>query len=247
MEEAFRDPNILLEEIREIHEKHEKSISDIKSMLNEINHVKDHLKATNQFRKNFSMNQESFGCLSLNEYSTFDPFKSQILTGNQPLELIKLCEFSLKNKWRLLYRGSRDGFDADDFHSKCDGHTNTLTIYQASATSFIFGAFASVDWESSYYGYYKTDPNAFLFSLTNEDNKPCKMKINSSQTHQALHCYSDFGPSFGAGGDIVILDNANTTMDSYSNLGLTYKHSQHAFETHGVRSFLAGSYYFQLQ
>jgi hypothetical protein len=72
------------------------------------------------------------------------------------------------------------------------------------------------------------------------------MKINSSQTHQALHCYSDFGPSFGAGGDIVILDNANTTMDSYSNLGLTYKHSQHAFETREAQSFLAGSYYFQL-
>ena len=246
MEDTFRDPKILLGEIREINENREKSISDIKSMLNEINHVKDHLKVTNQFRKNFSMNQESFGCLSLNEYSTFDPFKSQILTGNQPLELIKLCEFSLKDKWRLLYRGSRDGFDADDFHSKCDGHTNTLTIYQASATSFIFGGFASVDWESSYYGYYKTDPNAFLFSLTNDDNKPSKMKINSSQTHQALHCYSDFGPSFGAGGDIVILDNANTTMDSYSNLGLTYKHSQYAFETHEAQSFLAGSYYFQL-
>jgi hypothetical protein len=35
-------------------------------------------------------------------------------------ELIKVCEFSPNDKWSLLYRGTRDGFDSSDFHSKSD-------------------------------------------------------------------------------------------------------------------------------
>jgi hypothetical protein len=59
----------------------------------------------------------------------FHSFESQILTDlQQSIELIDLCEFSPNDKWSLLYRGTRDGFDSNDFHSRCDGHANTLTI-----------------------------------------------------------------------------------------------------------------------
>jgi hypothetical protein len=37
-----------------------------------------------------------------------------------------LCQFE-KKKWKLLYRGTRDGFRSSDFHGKCDGCTNTVT------------------------------------------------------------------------------------------------------------------------
>ena len=93
----------------------------------------------NEFKPNLSFSQDWFGQLNLNEYSRNDPFKSLILSGNQPSELIKLCEFSLKDKWTLLYRGTRDGFGANDFHSKCDGNSNTLTILKAHGSSYIFG------------------------------------------------------------------------------------------------------------
>ncbi len=33
-------------------------------------------------------------------------------------------------QWRLLYRGSRDGFDAQSFHRLCDGKRPTCTIVQ---------------------------------------------------------------------------------------------------------------------
>ena len=71
----------------------------------------------NEFKPNLSFNQDSFGLLRLNEYSR-DPFESQILSGTQPSDLINLCEFTLRDKWTLLYRGTRDGFGANDFHSK---------------------------------------------------------------------------------------------------------------------------------
>ncbi len=98
----------------------------------------------NQFKPNLSFSKNSFGLLYLNEYSVIDPFKSQILKENQSSELIKLCEFSSIDKWTLLYRGTRDGFGAADFHSKCDDHKNTLTIVKAHDTSYIFGGYTSV-------------------------------------------------------------------------------------------------------
>ncbi len=117
---------------------------------------------------------------------SIDPFKSQILKDNQPFDLIKLCEFSLKDKWSLLYRGTRDGFAAANFHSKCDAHKNTLTIIKAHRTSYIFGGFTSSDWDSS--SGCKIDPNAFLFSLTNKDNQP--RKIKPIDTNCSIYCKS---------------------------------------------------------
>jgi hypothetical protein len=148
----------------------------------------------NEFKPNLSFSQGSFGQLYFDEH-TNDPFKSQILKDKQSLDLIKMCEFSLKDQWTLLYRGTRDGFRSNDFHAKCDGHSNTLTILKAKRSSFIFGGFASVCWDSS--GFYKSDPSAFLFSLTNKDNQPFKMRqIN---TAKSIACHSAHGPIFGGG------------------------------------------------
>ena len=48
------------------------------------------------------------------------------------------------------------------------------------------------------------------------------------------------------GNDIRIVNNANTTMDSWSNLGCAYSHPQYAQGTNEAKSFLAGSYNCQL-
>jgi hypothetical protein len=100
-------------------------------------------------------------------HSNSNSLKSEILKGERKsFELLKLCEFSSNDKWSLLYRGTRDGFDSDDFHSKCDGHSNTLTIFKAKQSSFIFGGFTTVSWESSTDSKWISDRNAFIFSLT---------------------------------------------------------------------------------
>jgi len=92
---------------------------------------------------------------------------------------------------------------------------------------------------------YKSDPNAFLFSLTNKDNKPLKMKIDPNQHQHAIQCSLSSGPIFG-GCDIAIDNNANTTMDSYSQLGFFYKHPQYTKGTNEAKTFLAGSHKFRL-
>jgi hypothetical protein len=163
---------------------------------------------------------------------------------NIVLELIKVCEFSPTDKWCLLYRATRDGFGVKDFHSRCDDHSNTLTILKAKQTSFIFGGFTTVSWRTSANGKHKSDQNAFIFSLTNKDSKPVKILVDPNYQQYAIHCHSSNGPSFGF--DIKIANNANTTMNSFSNLGFAYRHPQYSYETVEAESFLAGSFNFQL-
>jgi hypothetical protein len=227
-------------------------LKEIQSKLNEINQVKVDLKAANEFKPNLTLlNKESsssfsssiFGSMKLNAFTNMNSFKSQILTGNQPNELIRLCDLSSNDKWTLLYRGTRDGFGAKDFHSKCDNKSPTLSICKAHDSSYIFGGFTTVSWESTN-SKWKSDRNAFIFSLTNKDNTPLKMLVGPHEHESAIYCDSKYGPSFGL--DICIFNNANTTMESYSELGHTYSHPQYAQGTNEAVSFLAGSFEFQL-
>jgi hypothetical protein len=245
LNEAFRDPNIVIESIREIQIKQEKAIELFQSILNEVNKLKSNLNSLNEFVKpNFSYDKDLFGQLKLNGYFSFDPFKSVILTDQQPSELIKLCEFNQTNRFKLLYRASRDGFGSNDFHSKCDGHSNTLTIYRANG--FIFGGYTSACWESCHPAQWKFDSNAFLFSLTNKENEPCKMKIKSNKHQYAIYCNLDYGPTFGGGGDIEIASNSNANKESFTFLGWAYKHPKYVAGTNKAESFLAGEFNFQL-
>ena len=37
-------------------------------------------------------------------------------------------------EWKLIYRATRDGFDTNGFHSKCNGVSNTLSLIQSDST-----------------------------------------------------------------------------------------------------------------
>ena len=116
-------------------------------MLNEMHQVKANLMATNKFKQNLSSFNQDEGTSSLFGLIKWDgcwlnvnSFKGQILTNERQItELVKLCECSPNDKLSLLYRGTRDGSGSNDFHSKCDGHSNTLTIVKAKESKFIFG------------------------------------------------------------------------------------------------------------
>lgn len=128
-----------------------------------------------------------------------------------------LCRFnsSKQHKFQLLYRGSRDGFSAADFHSKCDSRANTITIIETSK-GFVFGAFTQASWSSGESGVYKLDPNAFLFSLVNPFEKPFVCQI--TKPDYAIYCEASKGPTFGKWPDIQLCyDLSSVTVDGHVN------------------------------
>ena len=62
----------------------------------------------------------------------------------------------------------------------------------------------------------------------------------------SIYCSQWVGPTFGAGADICIRDNANVTLENFSKLGPTYAHSKYSLESKEANTFLAGKETFQL-
>jgi hypothetical protein len=134
----------------------------------------------------------------------------------------KLNEFygKIDQKWELIYKASRDGFDANAFHSRCDNKGPTMTIVRSN-NGYLCGGYTSVGWPSVH-GSYQNDAQAFLFTLINPHNiPPTQYKINPEKTARALLCNSSFGPLFG-GNDIHLVANSNSNNNSYINFPSTY-------------------------
>ena len=81
-------------------------------------------------------------------------------------DLIELCKLSGK-QFKLIYRASRDGFEAASFHAKCDNQPSTLTVIK-TINGFVFGGYAAVASDST--NIWKVDPHAFIFSHNRKQN-----------------------------------------------------------------------------
>ena len=133
--------------------------------------------------------------------------------------------------FNLLYRGTRNGFRGQDFHEKCDGKKNTITVVQAR-NGRRFGGFTHAKWDKS--NGYKTDERGFLFSLDSKE------VYSNKKSNYGIYCYSDKGPTFGGGHDLFIDDNCNKDNESFDN-------SNHSYETYGKKYALAGTKYFYVE
>ena len=163
-----------------------------------------------------------------------------LVTDKMKNDLVALCKLSGK-RFKMIYRATRDGFQASSFHAKCDHQSRTLTIIQTTQ-GYIFGGYTSVEWVSD--KRWKANPNAFLFSLVNVRSLPQLMPVQVGDPY-SIRCESSIGPTFGFGGSICISNNSNTTAESYSNLGKSYDLTLFSNGTIEPKSFLAGSRYFQ--
>ena len=69
-------------------------------------------------------------------------------------------------KAKLLYRGSRDGFGANDCHKKIDNKGPTLSIVKTTENK-IFGGYTNIPWKKDSYCR-KKKGLSFVFSLKND-------------------------------------------------------------------------------
>ena len=144
--------------------------------------------------------------------------ESNILTQTQSVDLIKLIKWPLNRTWTLRYQATINGFDAQDFHSRCDQYNNTLTVIKTTR-AFIFGGFTTANWSGS--TQYKRDPNAFIFSLINSDNLPSLLTIKTPL--KAIVADSTKGPVFGMGFDFSVANQSNINTNSSSQSDNSYQ------------------------
>jgi hypothetical protein len=141
----------------------------------------------------------------------------------------------------MLWRGSRDGFTAQEFHLRCDGRANTLTII-ADTKRDIFGAFMPVKWESPASGKHKGDDSllSFLFTLRNPHGvPPRKFALKEEKKHFANYCDSAYCAVFGET-DIYVSNNCNANRGSCTRIGTRWSDYAYANDT-AFEYFLTGA------
>ena len=89
-------------------------------------------------------------------------------------------------KLNLLYKMTKDGSKACDFHKLCDYKADTITVIKTDAGTK-FGGYLSVEWKSS--GGDISDKSSFLFSLD-------KDKIYTNTNGTVCVFAEDRGPYF---------------------------------------------------
>ena len=155
----------------------------------------------------------------------------------------RLCKFPSDQKWKLLYRATRDGFSGENFLSKCDGIANTLTIIKSEHGN-IFGGYVEKAWDSTIDYVLHNDPEtkAFIFSLVNKENNPFTAECDLDCVE--ISCRSRYWLTFG-NTDICIASDSNLNRKSFSDFGISYEHIDYRARETRSESILAGSYHFQ--
>ena len=125
---------------------------------------------------------------------------------------------------KLIYRGTRDGFQAKKFHEKCDNKGETLTLIE-SQDNYIFGGYTEINWDSTVWnGNIGENNNArrngkgneFVFTLKNpHEIKPAKFNMKKSWLNHSICCDVNLGPIFGCN-DIRIENNCNITNNRFT-------------------------------
>ena len=185
----------------------------VESLIDQMNEMKKEIKENKEEIKKINEKLD----ILLKEKAKADDIDSKIIKKNEELNLIsdriKNTEL-LKNKkikYKLLYRGTRDGMNPSSFHQKCNGIPQTVSIVQTTK-GYKFGGYAEKTWENNNDGAWIKDDKSFVFSID-------YMKIyNHIEGTEAILHNNNFGPSFN---DCIYLrtdfsNNENNTCDKKS-------------------------------
>ena len=124
--------------------------------------------------------------------------------------------------YNLIYRGSEDGYRAEDFHSCCDNVTPIVLIVESDC-GCRFGGFTEAVYKTPILAFQKMSPvnlewkRTFLFSFDRK-TKYNKAKDNSGLLVTPIFSSPLQGATFGQG-DLIIADNCDKGNNS-SNLNL---------------------------
>mmetsp|Transcript_5250 Transcript_5250/g.19656 ORF Transcript_5250/g.19656 Transcript_5250/m.19656 type:complete len:625 (-) Transcript_5250:261-2135(-) len=150
------------------------------------------------------------------------PFDSVIISYKDGITLNKWFG-DRKQQWRLLYRGTRDGFNSSTWHNKVDNQGPTMSIVLANG--YIFGGYTPIAWKSS--GADQYDDQTWIFSLKNpNDDLQYKFpKIPQSVKKQrSVYHASGYGLWLGSN-DILIYSGADANTSSNANLGKAFEYN----------------------
>ena len=187
--------NILL---TEINVENPNNISDIESDSSNKNKIRNSYFISSS-NLNSSRSKERSKVFDLSIDSNI--LKPEDITENFFIfkKLKEIYSYNRYIKLNLIYRASRDGDYAKDFHFKCDFIGPNLTLIKTKK-DYIFGGFTIKTWKHLFKDINNEDPEngtelkdeqAFGFYLNEK-----KIYENGKKNEEIIYCNSNYGPCF---------------------------------------------------
>ncbi|GBB88245.1 hypothetical protein RclHR1_01480010 [Rhizophagus clarus] len=144
-------------------------------------------------------------------------------------------ESKISNKFRKVYyefklltRGSRDGFTGAIFHKMCDNKGPTITVIRLKDESSILGGYNPINWDVSKGGKYEKITDSFIFNLDNKE-----IILSRIQNYDnAINQYGG-GPNF---------NDLQLTWTFNVDNGATYNKKAYNKKIHNEGSFIVSEY-----
>ncbi|GBB89891.1 hypothetical protein RclHR1_16720003 [Rhizophagus clarus] len=114
--------------------------------------------------------------------------------------------------FKLLYRASRDGFEAAKFHKLCDNKGSTIMLSKLKENGRLIGGYNPLSWQPydshiNTNGSWQSTPDSFLFSFTKKEVINSASLIRVTSHNYAVSYGLNYGPAFGGGWDLIIERN----------------------------------------
>ncbi|CAG8585491.1 732_t:CDS:2 [Ambispora leptoticha] len=134
-------------------------------------------------------------------------------------------------QFKLLYRGTRDGFTPRAFRNKCSNQGQNVVLLKIQGTGKIIGGYNPIGWCNR--ADYAETKKSFIFSIDDNNNEngtstmeklnsdersirgfpvseePKLSRVSISMSTSAIFDLESYGPNFGKG-DLVIYENCKT-------------------------------------
>ncbi|CAG8629305.1 9518_t:CDS:2 [Acaulospora colombiana] len=163
------------------------------------------------------------------KFGTNTPRGNSMLVGHQ--QMSRIADWIDRNdsptysgadipyKFRLLVRGTRDGFDSTTFHSRCDNQGPTFVIMKIVNSGEIIGGYNPINWKTGS-GRLETR-DSFLFSFGNRNRLEDARISRVSRPNYAIILKDEtYGPCFGdkdlwMHGNFSMMDSCSSKEDDY--------------------------------
>ncbi|RHZ49358.1 hypothetical protein Glove_522g33 [Diversispora epigaea] len=120
-------------------------------------------------------------------------------------------------EFKLILRGSKDGFSPQTFWNMCHGHAGTVVIIKVKETGEILGGYNPLVWNNTASSVFMHTRDSFIFSLKN-DNIQNSILSRVKKPENAIYYYEKAdqnlrGPNFGVGHLYLRSYQNNFTID----------------------------------
>ncbi|CAB4431882.1 unnamed protein product [Rhizophagus irregularis] len=122
-------------------------------------------------------------------------------------------ELYLPYEFKLLLRGTRDGFTPKKFHELCDDIPHTVTFIKIKETGEIIGGYNPLIWKSHSSGQWGKTKDSFIYSFKSKNEFKDPILSHVKVINHALYYHSGYGPTFD--NDLLLYEKEKIGLKDY--------------------------------